>query len=45
MSTFAGIHVALLVHDIITDGILVNGTAKEGLHLTYKILDMLSMML
>ena len=41
ISTFTGIYVAILVGD----GILVHDTAKEGLHVAYNILDLVSTML
>lgn len=45
ISTFTVIHVALLIREVVGDGILVHDTAKEGLHVAYIILVSVSMML
>jgi hypothetical protein len=42
ISTFTAIHAALLVREFIGDGILVHDTTKEGLHVAYNILDLVS---
>jgi hypothetical protein len=43
INTFTGI--ALLVHEVNRDGIFVHDTASEALHVSYNIMDSVSMAL
>ena len=43
--TFTVIHVALLVHEVVGDGIFVHDTSKNGLSIAYNIFDLVSKVL
>jgi hypothetical protein len=45
LATFTIKRVVLVVREVVEDGILVHDTAKKGIHVTYNIVEPLSLML